>query len=490
MNIKNQDESPVGFSPVPVFKNTLTQKTEALLPHTPGMVTMYVCGVTVYDDCHLGHARSQTVFDLLHRFLRYLGYRVRYVRNITDIDDKIIRKAQETGRTISEITSIYIESFHRDMHSLGVLSPEKEPRATEYLEPMIRLVGTLLEKGYAYRKGNDVYFRVRKYQQYGELSHQKIDELRSGARVATDEDKEDPLDFALWKGAKPGEPSYPAFFGDGRPGWHIECSAMSLTELGDTIDIHGGGMDLMFPHHENERAQSESATGKRFVGIWVHNGFVTLNDEKMSKSLGNIFRIRTFFETSPFPEEVTREWLRTFLLSTHYASPVDLTEDNLAHAKNGLDSLYLFKSLLESHKGESSAGIMTGEFISALARDMDTPVAFRLLHQTKNLLNPALSSGDTPPDSQLADARALFAAAGQLLGVLTLPASMWIYGKGDQPLRDETLAPDEVERLVMEREKARREKNFSLADNIRERLKKAGFLLEDNPGGLPRIRKI
>ena len=484
-----QAVSPSGI-PSPVFRNTLSQRTEPLLTRVPGEVTMYVCGVTVYDDCHLGHARSQTVFDLLHRLLLRLGYRVRYVRNITDIDDKIIRKAQETGRTIGEITDIYIDSFHRDMRRLGILSPEKEPRATRYLDPMIRLIGTLLEKEYAYRRGNDVYFRVRKYAAYGELSHQKIDDLQAGARVATDEEKEDPLDFALWKGAKPGEPSYPAFFGDGRPGWHIECSAMSLSELGETIDIHGGGMDLMFPHHENERAQSESATGKRFVGIWIHNGFVTLNEEKMSKSLGNIFRIRTFFETSPFPEEVTREWLRVFLLSTHYASPVDLTEDNLAHAKNALDSLYLFKGRLEGVPGESREGPRTLEFLSALCRDMDTPVAFRVLHEAKNAMNPLFSSGEVPPADQLSDARALFEAARNILGILDLPSSGWVYGKGESGTREESLPPEEMDRLVLEREKARREKDYSRADAIRERLKNAGYLLEDNPGGLPRIRKI
>ena len=451
---------------------------------------MYVCGVTVYDDCHLGHARSQTVFDLLHRLLLRLGYRVRYVRNITDIDDKIIRKAQETGRTIDEITEIYIDSFHRDMRRLGILSPEKEPRATRYLEPMIRLIGTLLEKGFAYKKGNDVYFRVRKYGGYGELSHQKLEELQAGARIAADEEKEDPLDFALWKGAKSGEPSYPAFFGAGRPGWHIECSAMSLSELGESIDIHGGGMDLMFPHHENERAQSESATGKRFVGLWIHNGFVTLNEEKMSKSLGNIFRIRTFFETSPFSEEVTREWLRAFLLSIHYSSPVDLTDDNLAHAKNALDSLYHFKDRLDATSGQAWEGPMTREFLAALCRDMDTPVAFRVLHEAKNTLNPFLSPGGKPEEEQLSDARALFETAKNTLGILTLPASGWIYGKGERTVREESLPPEEVDRLVLEREKARRDKDYSRADAIRERLKNAGYLLEDNPGGLPRIRKI
>ena len=246
----------------------------------------------------------------------------------------------------------------------------------------------------------------------------------------------------------------------------------------------------MFPHHENERAQSECATGKRFVGIWIHNGFVTLNEEKMSKSLGNIFRIRTFFETSPFPEGVTREWLRAFLLSTHYGSPVDLTDENLAHAKNALDSLYLFKDRLDSVLGEVREGQMTREFLSALCRDMDTPVAFRVLHEAKNSLNPVLGSGGSLEEERLSDVRALFEVAKSTLGILTLPASEWVYGKGEKTGREESLLPEEVDRLVLEREKARREKDYARADGIRERLKKAGYLLEDNPGGLPRIRKI
>ncbi|MHB1285427.1 MAG: cysteine--tRNA ligase [Leptospirales bacterium] len=474
----------------PVFYNSLTQRLTPLEPVNPDQVTLYVCGVTVYDDCHLGHARSQTVFDVLHRLLLKSGYRVRYVRNITDIDDKIIQKARETGRAIGEITSIYIDSFHRDMDRLGILSPTLEPRATEYLEQMITMIQSMLDSGIAYKKGNDVYFRVRKYAAYGELSHQKIDELQAGSRVQADEDKDDPLDFALWKGAKPNEPFFPAPFGEGRPGWHIECSAMSLALLGTTIDLHGGGMDLMFPHHENERAQSESTTGTTFVNTWIHNGFVTLNEEKMSKSIGNIFRIRTFFETSPFPEPVTKEWLRAFMLSTHYRSPLDLTEDSLSHAKNGLDSLYLFRSLLEEREEPAREGPRTQAFLEALGNDLDTAVCFRILHELKNDLNPFLTRSETPPPGTIPDGKALFQAARETFGILSVPPNEWIYGKGNPRAGEDAIAPEQIESLVLEREKARKQKDFARADEIRDRLKKAGFLLEDNPGGMPRIRKI
>ncbi|MHB8422567.1 MAG: cysteine--tRNA ligase [Leptospirales bacterium] len=474
----------------PVFYNTLSQSLTPLDPVHPDYVTMYVCGVTVYDDCHLGHARSQTVFDVLHRVLRQLGYKVRYVRNITDIDDKIIQKARETGRTIGEITAIYIDSFHRDMERLGILPPTAEPRATAYLEPMISMIQNMLERGIAYRKSGDVYFRVRGYASYGELSHQKIDELRAGSRVQADEEKEDPLDFALWKGTKPGEPSYPAPFGPGRPGWHIECSAMSLGLLGDTIDLHGGGMDLMFPHHENERAQSESLTGHPFVRTWIHNGFVTLNEEKMSKSLGNIFRIRTFFETSPFPEPVTKEWLRAFLLSVQYRSPLDLTDESLSHAKNALDSLYIFLALLEKRKEEAKEGPRTREFLEALGNDLDTPVAFRVLHELKNRLNPFLSRSEDPDPEEVSDGKAMIRVVQNTIGILNVSTDDWVYGKGNNPSGEESIPPDQVEPLVLEREKARKEKDFDKADLIRDRLKKAGYVLEDNPGGLPRIRKI
>ena len=480
----------------PSFLNSLTGKTELLKTREPGKVSMYVCGVTVYDDCHLGHARSQIVFDTVNRMLLTLGYEVRYVRNITDIDDKIIKKANDSGKTIGEITSTYIDSFHSDMKRLGVLSPSVEPRATLYLDHMISLIQTLLEKGHAYTKGGSVYFRVKSYPAYGELSHQQISELRSGARVESDEEKEDPLDFALWKGIKEGEPYYEAPFGPGRPGWHIECSAMSLHELGESFDIHGGGLDLLFPHHENERAQSEAATGKTFVTTWIHNGFVTINDAKMAKSLGNSFRIGSFFETSPFKDPVTAEWLRIFFLSTHYRSPVDISEESLGHAKASLDSLHEFQIRL--NKVADTRGVLpgplfsgaSGKFLKALANDMDTAVALRILHEAKTSLNPKLDSGGDPSEAELSGALRLLLTVREVFGILSVPSEDWVFGKGEKGSSTMVLSVAEAEAMIRKREEARAAKNFKLADEIRDRLKQAGYELMDNPGGLPRIRRI
>jgi cysteinyl-tRNA synthetase len=478
--------------------NSLSRKVDPFIPQTPGEVKMYVCGVTVYDDCHLGHARSQMVFDTLHRLFLETGHRVRYVRNITDIDDKIIRKAAEAGVPIEAITRTYIDSFSRDMGRLGILSPEREPRATEFLDSMVALIGRLLSLGSAYRAGGDVYFRVRSFSGYGGLSHQILEDLRSGARIEPGEEKEDPLDFVLWKGAKPGEPSYPAPFGPGRPGWHIECSAMSLHYLGPTLDLHGGGMDLLFPHHENERAQSEAATGQTFARTWMHNGFVTTSQEKMSKSLGNTRRIRAFFEESPFPEEVTREWLRYFFLGTHYRSPVDFTEGGLASAKNALDGLHQCRDLLlerlsaEDPGGDPRTGPLLSSFMEALSSDLDTPVALSVLHGAKSRINPWLASGGSgSPPVDPREVRALFSLAGRTLGLLTTAPAAWIGGEGREGgLREGGLSSEEIDRLVHLREEARKARDFKQADALRDQLRDAGIVLEDQPGGPPRIRRI
>lgn len=477
--------------------NSLTRQVEPFRPQNEGQVKMYVCGVTVYDDCHLGHARSQMVFDTVHRLFRELGFDVLYVRNITDIDDKIIRKAQAAGAQISEITARYIESFHRDMNRMGILSPSREPRATEFLGEMIALIGVLLEKGAAYAAGSDIYFRVRKFPGYGELSHQILGDLLSGARIEPGELKEDPLDFVLWKGAKEGEPSYPAPFGAGRPGWHIECSAMSLHYLGPTLDLHGGGMDLLFPHHENERAQSEAATGKTFSRTWMHNGFVTTKETKMSKSLGNTRQIHEFFSQSPYPEAVTREWLRYFFLSTHYRSPVDFTEDALNAAKNALDGLYQCRALLgESLRdvGPSKSGEAGPEedFMAALKDDLNTPVALSVLHAAKSAINPWFSATRTaPPPVDPASVNRLFEKAMGTLGILLVPDSDWVMGiRGGEHSGRPELSASEIDRLVSLREEARKQKDFRGADEIRDRLKEAGIVLEDQPGGPPRIRRI
>jgi len=478
--------------------NSLSRQSEPFHPQEEGLVKMYVCGVTVYDDCHLGHARSQMVFDTLHRLFLETGHTVLYVRNITDIDDKIIRKAAEAGVPIEEITRTYIDSFSRDMGRLGILPPLHEPRATEFLSPMIALIDRLLGSGAAYRAGGDVYFRVRSFDGYGELSHQVLGELRSGARIEPGEAKEDPLDFVLWKGAKPGEPSYPAPFGAGRPGWHIECSAMSLHYLGPTLDLHGGGMDLLFPHHENERAQSEAATGKTFARTWMHNGFVTTSQTKMSKSLGNTRRIRAFFEDSPFPEPVTREWLRYFFLGTHYRGPVDFTEGGLAAAKNALDGLHQCRALLLERlaslpiEADPQEGSLLKAFMEALASDLDTPVALSVLHGAKSRINPWLSSPTSgePPPVDPREVRALFRLAERTLGILTTPASLWVGGDKSEKGGGAALSQEEIERLVLSREEARKARDFKRADALRDELRVAGIVLEDQPGGSPRIRRI
>src|SRR3990167_9520507 len=313
--------------------NSLKQKKEEFISLHPQRVGMYVCGVTVYDYCHLGHARASVVFDMIYRYLTHQGYTVTYVRNFTDIDDKIIKKSQSTQTPWQQITAQFIQAFHEDMTSLGNLAPSFEPKATDFIPHMVQMIQTLIDKGHAYQAGGDVYYAVRSKKDYGKLSHKNLEELESGARIEIGEQKKDPLDFALWKAAKPGDPTWPSPFGPGRPGWHIECSVMSTQLLGEQVDIHGGGRDLIFPHHENEIAQSEGTTGKEFVRYWIHNGFVNLNTEKMSKSTGNILTIREVLK------KYLREVIRYFLLSSHYSSPLDYTEQNLTQAKTSVERI-------------------------------------------------------------------------------------------------------------------------------------------------------
>ena len=319
--------------------NTLTGKKEPFQSLQPKTVRMYVCGVTVYDYCHIGHARSALVFDVILRYLEFSGYQVDFVKNFTDVDDKIIKRANERGVSCDAITDEYIEAYYQDMGKLGIRQATHEPKATEHMAEIIKLVGTLIQKGLAYQVAGDVYFQVEKYQPYGRLSKRKLEDLQAGARVEVDERKRHPMDFALWKSSKPDEPSWESPWGLGRPGWHIECSAMSMRHLGETFDIHGGGMDLIFPHHENEIAQSCGATGKEFARYWIHNGFVQINHEKMSKSLGNFFTIREIFEKSEWPEAETGEMLRYFLLGTQYRSPLDFSDKSIEEAKNALNEI-------------------------------------------------------------------------------------------------------------------------------------------------------
>jgi len=317
--------------------NTLTGKKEEFVPVTPGTMNMYACGVTVYDLSHIGHARGAVAFDVIQRYFRRRGYQVTYVRNFTDVDDKIINRAKQEGISAAEVARKYIDAYQEDMKRLGVGRPDFEPLATEHIKEMIEVIHRLVEKGHAYAVDGDVYFRVASFKDYGKLSKRNLDDMKAGARVEVDERKEDPLDFALWKASKPGEPAWDSPWGPGRPGWHIECTAMGFKHLGQTFDIHAGGKDLIFPHHENEIAQSEESAGKRFVNYWLHNGFVTLNQEKMSKSLGNFFTIRDILDK--FDAEI----VRLFLLSTHYRSPIDFSDANLKDARAGLDRFYTMK---------------------------------------------------------------------------------------------------------------------------------------------------
>ncbi|MEK6671416.1 MAG: cysteine--tRNA ligase, partial [Nitrospirota bacterium] len=363
--------------------NTLIGKKEPFQSLQQKTVRMYVCGVTVYDYCHIGHARSALVFDVIRRYLEFSGYQVAFVKNFTDVDDKIIKRANERSVSCDAITAEFIEAYYQDMGKLGIRRATNEPKATEHMAEIVELVSTLIQKDLAYQVAGDVYFQVEKYQPYGRLSKRKLEDLQAGARVEVDERKRHPMDFALWKSSKPGEPSWESPWGAGRPGWHIECSAMSMKHLGETFDIHGGGMDLIFPHHENEIAQSCGATGKEFARYWIHNGFVQINQEKMSKSLGNFFTIREIFEKSKWPEAETGEMLRYFLLGTHYRSPLDFSDKSIEEAKNALNGFYdLFTRLKESeHKVTADKGLVEVierckvAFCEAMDDDFNTSVA-------------------------------------------------------------------------------------------------------------------
>ncbi|HEY5593826.1 MAG TPA: cysteine--tRNA ligase, partial [Nitrospiria bacterium] len=385
------------------ISNTLTGKKEPFRSGGAGKnrkVGMYVCGVTVYDRCHLGHARSAVVFDVIRQYLKLKGYDVLYVKNFTDVDDKIIKRANQEGKPWTEIVERYLAAYKEDMKRLGVPSANRAPRATKHISDMIDLIKKLIEKGFAYPVDGDVYYQVETFKGYGKLSKRKLDELSAGARVEPDERKKNPLDFALWKAAKPDEPSWPSPWGRGRPGWHIECSAMSMKLLGNSFDIHGGGMDLIFPHHENEIAQSEAVSGKSLARYWVHNGFVNVNQEKMSKSLGNFFTIQEIFEKSPWPEAVTAEVLRYFLVSTQYRSPIDFSDDALKAAKAGLDNFYrMFQKLGEptatasgphEWKVREALKKFPTRFEAAMDDDFNTTLAISEMQQLRTAVNAVL----------------------------------------------------------------------------------------------------
>ena len=451
--------------------NTLTRQKEELVTLEPGVARIYACGPTVYNYIHIGNARPLCVFDVLRRYLEWRGYEVKFVQNFTDIDDKIIRRANEEGVGYQEIAARYIEEFWVDAKGLGVREATVHPKATENMEEIESLIAGLVEKGYAYRAANgDVYFRTHKFDEYGKLSHQPLDDLESGARIAVGEEKEDPMDFALWKAAKPGEPSWPSPWSDGRPGWHIECSAMARRYLGETIDIHCGGQDLIFPHHENEIAQSECCNGAPFARYWMHNGYINVDNKKMSKSLNNFFTVRDVAEQYGY------EPIRFFLISSSYRSPINYNTAIIEQAKASLDRLYNCKSALEFAVGNAGEGDGDPAFAAALASrrdqfiedDLNTADAIAALFELVRDINVKL--GAQPARADVAAASELFE---ELTGVLGL-----LYDRKTE------LLDEDIEALIEARTAARKAKNWAEADRIRDELTAKGIVLEDTPQGV------
>jgi cysteinyl-tRNA synthetase len=450
--------------------NTLTRRKEEFTPIIPGKVRMYVCGMTVYDYCHIGHARVLVVFDIVYRFLRHLGYEVEYVRNITDIDDKIINRANENNEDFSDLTHRFIEAMREDADALGVLRPDQEPKATDNIEAIIEMIEVLITKKYAYQARNqDVYFSVASFEAYGQLSGKNIEDLRAGERVEIDQGKRDPLDFVLWKSAKPGEPNWPSPYGNGRPGWHIECSAMSTRMLGNHFDIHGGGQDLQFPHHENELAQSESCTGETFVNYWMHNGFVRVNEEKMSKSLGNFFVLRDVLK------DYRAEEIRYFILSSHYRSQLNYSEDQLNNARSALHRLY--GALLDTEAVEAPADSDYQEqFEQALRDDFNTANAIAVLFDLARDINREKADNSVGANALASLLRYL---AG-IIGLLQADAEQYLKSKTS----DGSGFSDEIiESMVQRRLNARGNKDWTEADRIRDELVDAGVLIEDSAEG-------
>jgi cysteinyl-tRNA synthetase len=461
--------------------NSLTGDKETFVPLEEGKVRMYVCGMTVYDYCHLGHARVMVVFDVVTRYLRHLGYEVTYVRNITDIDDKIIRRANENGEPIQELTSRFISIMHEDAAALGVLEPDLEPRATSSMDDIIDMIRTLMEKGYAYAGGNgDVYYDVSRFGNYGRLSGKRLEDLRAGERVAVDESKQDPLDFVLWKTAKPGEPSWGSPWGEGRPGWHIECSAMSTRCLGAHFDIHGGGMDLKFPHHENEIAQSEAASGEPFVNYWMHNGFVNVDEEKMSKSLGNFFTVREILRS------YRHEEVRFFILSSHYRSPLNYSQENLDNARAGLTRLYMALRGLSPGGETATRQACRDDFYRAMDDDFNTPEAIAALFEIAKEINRNREN-DPPRAAALAGC---LCDLGGVLGLLQdAPETFLRAETGAGSSVSTALSEDEIEALIAARIRAREDRNWAEADRIRKDLDAHGIVLEDGASGTRWRRK-
>ena len=446
------------------FYNSLTNQKEEFVPIRKGEVGMYVCGMTVYDNCHLGHARAMMDFDILARYLRYQNYKVNFVRNITDIDDKIIDRANENSETIDALTDRTIASMHEDFLRLGLELPTNEPRATDHIEGMIKMISGLIDKGHAYHsESGDVFFAVRTFPEYGKLSNKNIDDLNPGARIKEDESKKDPLDFVLWKSAKPNEPSWDSPWGLGRPGWHIECSVMSLENLGEHFDIHGGGPDLLFPHHENEIAQSECASDHKFANYWMHSGLLKINGEKMSKSLGNFAMLKDLYN-SYHPEVI-----RYYLISSHYRSSLNFDNESLDQARSALTRLYQAISVASSQESDLHDKSVS-EFIKSMNDDLNTPEALSTLFGLAKLIN---SSQDTQDQSMYAST---MRELGKVLGLLNDSSEAFLqYGA--------KLTDEEIGKKIDERNKARDNKDFQKADQIRDELAAQGILLDDSSDG-------
>lgn len=481
--------------------NTLTAKKEPLKTLEPGHVKLYVCGITSYDYCHIGHARSSLVFDMIVKYLRYRDYKVTFVRNFTDIDDKIINRANEQGTSSEELAERFIDEFYRDMEYLGIGRPDLEPRATEHIPEMISIIEELISKDMAYVSDGDVYYAVEQFDGYGKLSGRNLADMQAGARVEVSEKKNHPMDFALWKSSKPGEPAWESPWGPGRPGWHIECSAMSRKLLGETFDIHGGGKDLIFPHHENEIAQSEAANGKTFVNLWIHHGFVTVRneqtdeDEKMSKSLGNFLTIRDL------SEKFHSEALKLFVFSTQYRNPLEYSEQAMQDAVSGLNRLYECLHAVQSldrNGNDAAASVisakdhrklssLTERFIQTMDNDFNTAQALGHLFEAAKVVNKvvrALPSPCNPSDLELLDqTAATISEAGAIAGLLNEDPAQFLQKQKEEILARISIGAVEIEQLINQRNDARTAKDWGLSDQIRDRLLAHGIELKDGPDG-------
>lgn len=465
------------------FYNTLTRKKEEFKPLVENEVKMYSCGPTVYNYFHIGNARPFIIFDTLRRYLLYRGNKVTFVQNFTDIDDKMIKKANEEGITVKELAGKFIAEYFKDAEGLGIQKADVHPKATENIDAIIELIQRLIDKGFAYAVNGDVYFSTKNFNDYGKLSQQSLEDLQLGARIDVDERKSDAMDFALWKAQKPGEPAWESPWGKGRPGWHIECSAMANKYLGETIDIHSGGQDLIFPHHENEIAQSEAANGKPFANYWLHNGFINVNNQKMSKSLGNFFTVRDVVKHFEY------EVVRFFMLSAHYRSPINFSDELLEQAKNGLDRIYnCLENLKYLEKNSASAALGEDEiklkekltefkqkFIDAMEDDLNTADAISVIFEMVKEINTSVTATSNTSAETIVYSIKLLKELGGVLGLL-------------QNEKEDSL-DKEVEELIEKRQQARKEKNWKAADEIRDKLKEMGIVLEDTPQGVKWSKK-